>query len=463
MAPKTTNKKRSAPRSGAPWSPDSWKSRIAAQQVVYKDRAAVERAVAKLRGFPPLVTSGEIERLRSLIADAQEGRRFLLQGGDCAESLTQCTGDVITAQLKILLQMSLVLVHALKKPVIRVGRIAGQYAKPRSSPTETREGVELPSYFGDLVNEPAFDPEARKPNPHLMVRGYQHAAVTLNFIRSLIDGGFADIHHPEYWDLRFMEHANLSAELRAEYTRMAGQLAEALKFMEALGETAVHEFQRVEFFTSHEALNLLYESAQTRTVPRREGYYNLTTHLPWIGARTRAVDGAHVEYARGIRNPVGVKIGPRTEPGELIELIDVLNPKDEPGRVVLIHRMGAEGVEAGLPRLLEGVRDAGRRVLWVCDPMHGNTEKTASGVKTRSFEKILHELNRSFDLHEQTGTILGGVHFELTGEDVTECVGGATGLSEADLDRNYVSACDPRLNYSQALEMAFLIARRMSA
>lgn len=445
------------------WSPESWKQKMAAQQVVYPDREAVDRAVEKLRGFPPLVTSGEIEALRGLIGEAQEGKRFLLQGGDCAESLAHCTPEVITAQLKILLQMSLVLVHGLKKPVVRVGRIAGQYAKPRSSATESRDGMELPSYFGDLVNEPAFAEEARRPNPHLMVRGYQHAAVTLNFIRSLIDGGFADIHHPEYWDLRFVEHANLSSELREAYTRMAGQLAEALKFMEALGETAVHEFQRVEFFTSHEALNLLYESAQTRTVPRRAGHYNLTTHLPWIGARTAAIDGAHVEYARGIRNPIGVKVGPKTASRELLELIDVLNPGDEAGRIVLIHRMGSEKIDAALPSLLEAVRDADRRVLWVCDPMHGNTETTNGGVKTRSFDRILSELNTAFDLHEQAGTILGGVHFELTGEDVTECVGGATGLSEDDLHQNYVSPCDPRLNYSQALEMAFLIARRMSS
>ena len=464
MSPKATNtpgnKSHTPP---APWSPDSWKGRVLAQQVVYRDREAVERAVAKLSEFPPLVTSGEIEKLRELIADAQSGKRFLLQGGDCAESLAHCTPEIITAQLKILLQMSLVLVHGLKKPVVRVGRIAGQYAKPRSSPTESRDGLELPSYFGDLVNEPAFDADARTPNPHLMVRGYQHAAVTLNFIRSLIDGGFADIHHPEYWDLRFMEHASLSPELRAEYTRMAGQLSEALKFMEALGETAVHEFNRVEFFTSHEALNLLYESAQTRTVPRRAGYYNLTTHLPWIGERTRALDGAHVEYARGIRNPVGVKVGPTITGDELIELIDTLNPKNEPGRIVLIHRMGATRINDGLARLLEAVQGAGRTVLWVCDPMHGNTQSTASGVKTRSFDRILSELNTAFDLHEQAGTVLGGVHFELTGEDVTECVGGATGLSEDDLSRNYVSPCDPRLNYSQALEMAFLIARRMSS
>ena len=462
MTPKTSDTPSGVGRPAPPWTPESWKGRVTAQQVIYRDRGAVERAVAKLGEFPPLVTSGEVEHLRSLIADAQAGRRFLLQGGDCAESLAHCTPEVITAQLKILLQMSLVLVHGLKKPVIRVGRIAGQYAKPRSSPTESRDGRELPSYFGDLVNEPAFEGGARTPNPHLMVRGYQHAAVTLNFIRSLIDGGFADIHHPEYWDLRFMEHANLSPELRAEYTRMAGQLAEALKFMEALGETAVHEFQRVEFFTSHEALNLLYESAQTRTVPRREGYYNLTTHFPWIGNRTRGLDGAHVEYARGIRNPIGVKLGADATARDVLELIGVLNPADEAGRIVLIHRMGADHIGRALPPLLEAIRDAGKRVLWVCDPMHGNTERTGAGVKTRSFDKILAELNAAFDLHEQAGAILGGVHFELTGEDVTECVGGATGLREADLAKNYVSACDPRLNYSQALEMAFLIARRMS-
>ena len=443
-----------------PWSPDSWRSRLSAQQVVYDDDAAVSRAVDKLAGFPPLVTSGEIERLRELVAGAQRGERFLLQGGDCAETLADCTSDTIAAKLKILLQMSLVLVHGLKKPVIRVGRFAGQYAKPRSSMVEARDGVELPSYFGDLVNEAAFDAEARRPNPHLMVRGYQHAAVTLNFIRSLLDGGFADIHHPENWNLAFLRHAGLAPERRADYERMAGQLAEALEFMEALGETSVSELQRVEFFTSHEALNLLYESAQTRTVPRRAGHYNLTTHMPWIGERTRALDGAHVEYARGIRNPLGVKVGPKTTPDDLLGLLDALNPDDEPGRMIVIHRMGAEGVREGLPPLLEAVKEAGRTVLWVSDPMHGNTESVASGVKTRRVENILAELNAAFDLHEQAGTVLGGVHFELTGEDVTECVGGATG--EADLHQNYASPCDPRLNYSQALELAFVIARRLS-
>lgn len=444
----------------APWTPESWKSKLAAQQVLYTDREAVDRAVEKLRGFPPLVTSGEITRLQTLIAEAQEGKRFVLQGGDCAESLADCTSDCITNKLKILLQMSLVLVHAMKKPVIRIGRFAGQYAKPRSSMTETRDGVTLPSYFGDLVNGADFEPGAREPNPHLMVRAYQHAAVTLNFIRSLIDGGFADLHHPEYWDLRFMEHASLPPELRAEYQRMASQLSEALRFMEALGETAVHEMNRVEFFTSHEALNLLYESAQTRTVPRRNGYFNLTTHLPWIGERTRSLDGAHIEYARGIRNPLGVKVGPKTTPDDLVALLNILNPVNEPGRIVLIHRMGAANIRQALPRLLDTVKRSGQRVLWITDPMHGNTQSTASGIKTRSFDHILEEINAAFDLHEQAGTILGGVHFELTGEDVTECTGGGSGITESDLARNYASPCDPRLNYSQALELAFLIARR---
>jgi len=442
------------------WSPDSWKRKLAAHQAVYDDREAVTAAVAKLKEFPPLVTSGEIEHLKRHIAEAQEGKRFLLQGGDCAETLADCRSDVITAKLKILLQMSLVLVHGMKMPVIRVGRIAGQYAKPRSSATETRNGITLPSYYGDLVNGIEFTPEARKPNPHLMVRGYQHAAVTLNFIRSLIESGFADLHHPENWDLRFMHHAGLTAELRSEYQQMSTQLAEALKFMEALGETSVADLTRVEFFTSHEGLNLLYESAQTRQVPRKDGWWDLTTHLPWIGERTRAIDGAHVEYFRGIQNPVGVKIGPGIPADELLKLIDTLNPRNEPGKLVLIHRMGAKKVRECLLPLVEVVKRAHKRVLWICDPMHANSATTSKGVKTRNFDDILAELNGAFDAHKQAGTRLGGVHFELTGEDVTECLGGAANVTEADLDTNYASPCDPRLNYQQALELAFVIARR---
>lgn len=444
------------------WSPESWKSKPIAQEFRYEEPSAVEAAVRRLRELPPLVTSWEIEKLRRLIADAQAGRRFLLQGGDCAETVADCTSGVIADKLKILLQMSLVLVQGGQKPVIRVGRFAGQYAKPRSKPTETREGVELPSYFGDLVNRPEFDRDARRADPRLMVDGYQHAALTLNFIRSLSDGGFADVHHPEYWDLAFFRRAAIPKDLKEEYERTTRQLAEALRFMEALGEITVEDLTRVDFYTSHEGLNLHYESAQTREVPRRPGFYDLTTHFPWIGERTRALDGAHVEFFRGVQNPVGVKLGPSVSPDDAVRLVERLNPRDEPGKIVLITRMGAKRVEASLPPLIEAVRRSGYRVLWVCDPMHGNTMSTASGLKTRSFDDVLHEVELTFDVHEAHATTLGGVHFELTGEDVTECIGGAAGITEEDLDRNYASLCDPRLNYRQALEMGFRIARRMA-
>lgn len=431
-----------------------------AQDVSYADAGAVAAATASLRALPPLVTSWEIERLRAEVAQAQAGKRFILQGGDCAETLADCRPELIANKLKILLQMSLVLVHGLKRPVTRVGRFAGQYAKPRSSMTETRGGQTLPSYFGDLVNRAAFTAEARRPDPGLLVAGYQHAALTLNFIRSLVDGGFADLHHPEYWNLSFFSHASLSAGMRAKYERMTSNLADGLRFMEALGERTVDDLTRVEFFTSHEGLNLHYESAQTRSVPRRDGWYNLSTHLPWVGERTRQLDGAHVEYFRGIRNPVGVKIGPSATLASILDLCRVLNPANEAGKIILISRMGAEKVRDRLPALLDGVASAGVPVLWVCDPMHGNNLTTSMGVKTRSFAAILDELHGACDVHVTSGIPLGGVHFELTGEDVTECVGGAAGVTEADLSTNYGSLCDPRLNYQQSLEMAFALAGR---
>jgi 3-deoxy-7-phosphoheptulonate synthase len=442
-----------------PWSPDSWMARKQAQAVTYPDAAALATAVARLRELPPLVTSWEVERLRSLVADAQAGRRFLLQGGDCAETLADCQPDVIARKLKILLQMSLVLIQGSKRPVIRVGRFAGQYAKPRSNPIESRDGVCLPSYFGDLVNRLEFTAGAREPDPELLVQGYLHAGLTINFVRSLSAGGFADLHHPEFWDLAHLSRADLSAELREEYHRMVRQLGEALRFMEALGESTVDDLTRVEFFTSHEGLSLHYEAAQTKTVPRREGYYDLTTHLPWIGERTRALDGAHVEFFRGVRNPVGVKVGPGATASELLALIDRLNPANEAGKLLLVARCGAARVAAVLPALVEAVKREGRQVLWVCDPMHGNGRLTSTGIKTRDFNDILSEVETSFDIHQAAGTHLGGVHFELTGDDVTECIGG--GLLESDLDRNYASACDPRLNYRQALEMAFRLAKKM--
>lgn len=443
------------------WSLGSWEGLPTGQPLSYPDAGEVERAFNRLRELPPLVTSGEIERLKLLLAEAQEGKRFLLQGGDCAESLDECRPEVIASKLKILLQMSLVLVHGMKKPVVRVGRFAGQYAKPRSNPMESRGGVELPSYFGDIVNRAGFTEGDRTPDPWNMVSCYHHASMTLNFIRSLIDGGFADLHHPERWDMRFLGHADLPPDLKVEYRRMTRSLAEAMEFMEALGDKSVDELSRVEFFTSHEGLNLLYESAQTREVPRRRGWWDLTTHLPWVGERTRNLDGPHVEFFRGVENPVGVKVGPTAGVEEVVRLVERLNPEDEAGKVVLIHRMGARDVAVRLPGLLEGVKRSGRRVLWVCDPMHGNT-RSAGEVKTRDFDEILSELETAIDCHAAAGTVLGGVHFELTGDDVTECVGGGAGVTEADLEHNYTSPCDPRLNYQQALEMAFLISRRVS-
>ncbi|MBL1218342.1 MAG: 3-deoxy-7-phosphoheptulonate synthase class II [Planctomycetes bacterium] len=435
----------------------SWLAKPTLQQPEYPDVAHRDRVLDKLRSLPPLVTSWEIERLKSLLADAAAGKRFVLQGGDCAESLADCTPDAITGKLKILLQMSLVLVFGGHKPVVRIGRIAGQYAKPRSAPTETRDDQTLPSYFGDLINEYEFTTDARRPNPQLMVRGYQHAAMTLNFIRSLIDGGFADLHHPEYWDLDFCDNA----DLQQEYLELVQGISQSIEFMESVGEAPIHELTRVEFFTSHEGLNLLYESAGTRTVPRRTGYYNLTTHFPWIGDRTRALTGAHVEYFRQIRNPIGIKVGPSADPDELLSLCDVLDPEGEPGRITLIHRFGAQAVQTHLTGLIDGFQNAGRRVLWLCDPMHGNTRSTKSGRKTRDYEAILAELDASFDLHRNHGSHLGGVHFELTGEHVTECTGGARRLTDEQLSANYRSTCDPRLNYEQALELAFRIARRI--
>ncbi|MCH8163983.1 MAG: 3-deoxy-7-phosphoheptulonate synthase class II [Planctomycetes bacterium] len=441
-----------------PWSPTSWQCKPATQQPSYPCQAEVQRVVGQLSMLPPLVTSWEIETLKSQLAEAAAGRRFLLQGGDCAERFEECESSVIADKLKILLQMSLVLVHGTHKRVIRVGRFAGQYAKPRSADTETRDGQTLPSYRGDLINSISFTEADRTPDPQLMLRGYERAALTLNFIRGLIDGGFADLHHPEYWDLGFVKHSPRAAE----YQRVVESIGESLRFMETLAGTHVGEINRVDFYTSHDALHLPYEQAQTRQVPRRAGWYNLAAHFPWIGMRTADLDGAHVEYFRGIANPIAIKIGPSMTPKWLGGLLDVLDPNDEPGRLTLTHRFGADKIARCLPPLIETVQSSGKTVLWCCDPMHGNTQRTSNGLKTRSFDDILGELEQAFEIHQQAGTYLGGVHFELTGENVTECVGGARGLAEADLSRAYKSQVDPRLNYEQALEMALLITRRVS-
>jgi 3-deoxy-7-phosphoheptulonate synthase len=438
------------------WQPGSWLSCPAAQQPVYPDQAALGAVLSQLSTLPPLVTSWEIFALKQQLAEAAAGRGFLLQGGDCAESFSDCRSDLIADRLKVLLQMSLVLVHGLQIPVIRVGRFAGQYAKPRSTDTETRDGITLPSYRGDIVNDAAFDVAARMPDPKRLVEGHARSAMTLNFVRALIDGGFADLHHPEYWDLAWVHHSPLADE----YHRLVESIGESIRFMETLAGESIGSLNRAEFYTSHEALLLHYEQAATREVPRQWGWFNLGTHFPWIGMRTADLDGAHVEYMRGIRNPIAVKVGPSTTPEQLLRLIDRLDPDNEPGRLTLIHRMGVANIAGKLPAMLRTVRGAGRQVLWSCDPMHGNTETVAGGIKTRRFDNIRAELELAFDLHAEAGTRLGGVHLELTAENVTECMGGARDLSETDLARAYKSSVDPRLNYEQALELALLIVRK---
>ncbi|HEX3897290.1 MAG TPA: 3-deoxy-7-phosphoheptulonate synthase class II [Rudaea sp.] len=445
-----------AVRNHPEWAPESWLDKTATQQPTYSDAAALERALIDLRGLPPLVTSWEVLALKRKLADAAEGRGFMLQGGDCAESFSDCNGGLIANRLKVLLQMSLVLVHGLKLPVVRVGRFAGQYAKPRSADTETREGETLPSYRGDIINAPEFTAQARRADPQRLIEAHSRSALTMNFVRSLIDGGFADLHHPEYWDLAWVEHS----PLQSEYKKMVEAIGDSVRFMETLVGDQIGSYQRVDFYTSHEALLLHYEQSLTRQVPRQWGWFNLSTHFPWIGMRTAELDGAHVEYCRGIRNPIGIKIGPGATTAHVMRLLDVLNPDNEPGRITLIHRMGADKIEATLPAMLNVVKAEGRRVLWCCDPMHGNTETVSNGVKTRRFANIRGELDLAFDIHAACGTRLGGVHLELTGENVTECLGGARDLLETDLTRAYKSTVDPRLNYEQSLELAMLIVRK---
>jgi 3-deoxy-7-phosphoheptulonate synthase len=441
------------------WSPASWKTKPAAQQVLYRCQEEVDRIVAQISKLPPLVTSWEVLALKCQLADAVRGERFVLQGGDCAESFDSCDSATIANKIKVLLQMSLVLVHGAQKRVVRIGRFAGQYAKPRSDEVETRNGATLPTYRGDLINRAEFTPEARAPDPALMLRGYERAGLTINFIRALVVGGFVDPHHLDYWNLDWVTDSPMAEE----YRRMARTIGESLSFMENLAGAHPGGFHWIDFFTSHEGLHLPYEQAQTRQVPRQDGWFNLSTHFPWIGMRTADPGGAHVEYFRGIRNPIGVKVGPAMSPGCLKGLIEVLNPDREPGRLTLIHRFGCESIARCLPPLIAAARSTAIPVLWCCDPMHGNTRATNGGMKTRNFDEILSELDQAFDIHRAQGSRLGGVHVELTGEAVTECVGGARRLNEADLIRDYRSYLDPRLNYEQALELALFTARKMRA
>jgi 3-deoxy-7-phosphoheptulonate synthase len=438
-----------------PWSPTSWQVKPAKQQPIYPDAKALRAILDQLSRLPPLVTSWEIERLKQQLGEAARGERFLLQGGDCSETFAECEPGAITRKLKILLQMSLVLAQGARKRIIRVGRFAGQYAKPRSSDTETRDNQALPCYRGDMVNGPAFSAPDRTPDPNRLLRAYERSALTLNFIRALVDGGFADLHHPEYWDLGFASKSPMAAEYRV----LMNSLLDSLRFVETLTAGKLSDIERVDFYTSHEALVLPYEQALTRQVPRRQGWYNLATHFPWVGDRTRSLEGAHVEYLRGISNPVAVKVGPTMAPDEAVQLAEILNPENEPGRLTFTTRLGAKEVERCLPPLVKAIQHAGRSVLWCCDPMHGNTEATSQGIKTRRFENILKELELTSRLLRNAGAHLGGVHFELTGENVTECLGGASGVTESDLTKEYRTAVDPRLNFEQALEMALLLAR----
>ena len=440
------------------WTPTSWRERPALQLPQYPDAGELASALQELRGLPPLVTSWEILALKQQLAEAQEGKRFLLQGGDCAENFAECSSEVISNRLKVLLQMSLVLVHGLRKPVVRVGRFAGQYAKPRSTDTETvgrRDPAELPRRHGQRagVHRGARTPRSA---PH------DQGACALGD-----DDEFRA--RADRW--RFRRPAPprvLEPQLGRSFAAgrrvpaMVNAIGDAVRFMETLSGAEVHNLNRVDFYTSHEALLLPYEESMTRQVPRHWGWFNLSTHFPWIGMRTAAIDGAHVEYFRGIRNPIAVKVGPSVTPEQLLRVIDVLNPDDDPGRLTFIHRMGAAHIAAKLPALLDAVRRDGRRVLWICDPMHGNTEATSNGYKTRRFSNIGSELEQAFDAHAAAGTRLGGVHLELTGEDVTECLGGARELTETDLERAYTTMVDPRLNYEQALEVAMLIVRKQA-
>ena len=438
------------------WLPDSWKSRVAKQQPVYPDDAALSESLRKLASLPTLTTAWEVERLRTELAEAVEGRTFVLQGGDCSESFDDCNSTAVLRKLKVLIQMSLVLIAGARRRVVRIGRIAGQYAKPRSSDMERRGDVELPSYRGDIINKPGFTLAERTPDPSLMLAAFERSAMTLNFIRALSEGGFADLHHPENWDLEFVRNTPGSRR----YQQLLDSLSESIRFMQVVSPGELHQLRRVDFFISHEALLLHYEQALTRA-ERQRGWYNLGTHMVWIGDRTRDLNGAHVEYCRGIRNPVGVKVGNSMTPEELLELIQILNPENEPGRLTLIHRFGAEKIRDRLPYLVEAVRSAGCRVLWSCDPMHGNTHGTRSGLKTRSFDDIISEIISAFRIHKECGGRLGGIHLELTGEDVTECTGGPGNLTESDLSRDYRSTVDPRLNYEQSMEIAFLLAEQM--
>ncbi len=443
------------------WQPADWRKRKVRQMPVYDDARALEAVEAEISSYPPLVFAGEARQLKEHLGRVAEGKAFLLQGGDCAESFAEFRANNIRDTFRVLLQMAVVLTYGAACPVVKVGRMAGQFAKPRSAPTEIQDSVELPSYRGDIINGIEFDETARVPDPDRMLRGYNQSAATLNLLRAFAQGGYADLHKVHQWNLQFLA----GSPQGKRYEAMAARIDEALAFMQACGITPeeVPQLRETNFYTSHEALLLNYEQALTRVDSLTGQWYDCSAHLLWIGDRTRQLDGAHVEFLRGVGNPLGMKCGPSLDPDDLLRLIDVLNPNNEPGRLTLIARMSADDVEAKLPPLVRAVKRAGKMVVWSCDPMHGNTIKSSTGYKTRPFDRILAEVRGFFAVHRAEGTHAGGLHFEMTGQDVTECIGGAQAISEAALGDRYHTHCDPRLNASQALELAFLIAEQLKA
>jgi 3-deoxy-7-phosphoheptulonate synthase len=431
----------------------TWPDLPASQQPPWPDSGEVDRAIAQLRSLPPLVFAGEADQLTARLAQAARGEAFVLTGGDCAETFEANTADSIRARLKTVLQMSVVLTYAASLPVVKMGRLAGQYFKPRSNTIETRDGVELTSYLGDAVNALAFDPEARRPDPQRLVQAYHASAAALNLVRAFTQGGYADLRQVHAWNQDFVRDSTAGQR----YDELAAHIDRALAFMQACGTDPI-EFERVEFYAAHEALSMDYERALTRVDSRTGKLYDVSGHFLWIGERTRQLDGAHIHFASTISNPIGMKVGPTASPDQVVEAAQILNPDRIPGRLSLITRMGAQQVREVLPSIVQKVDASGIPVVWVCDPMHGNTREAASGHKTRLFDDVIAEVEGYFEVHRNLGTFPGGIHIELTGDDVTECVGGTGGVAEADLHQRYETACDPRLNREQSLELAFLVA-----
>ena len=438
------------------WQTDSWRKYKAKHIPKYPDMDHLADVEKTLKDFPPLVFAGEVRSLKKSLADVAEGRGFLLQCGDCAESFSEFHADNIRDTFRVILQMAVILTSGANLPVVKVGRMAGQFAKPRSSATEIIDGVELPSYTGDIINGIQFDETNRQPDPERLLKAYSQAASTLNLLRAFADGGYADLRHVNSWNMGFVK----SGPQGERYRYLAHQIQESLNFMEALGITSSNtpQLRRVSYYTCHEALLLPYEEALTRVDSTSGDVYNTSAHFVWIGDRTRFKDSAHVEFCRGIQNPIGIKCGPSLDPDNLIQFLDILNPKDEAGRITLITRFGHDKVKDYLPKLIRKVQEEGRSVVWSCDPMHGNTIKSSEGVKTRRFDQILSEAKENIQIHKAEGSYAGGIHLEMSGQNVTECTGGLDDISEADLSDRYHTHCDPRLNANQAIELAFLIA-----